>query len=236
MKILVVNPNSTVSMTDKIRRVAQRVAASGTEIIAVNPSDTPASIEGHFDAATSIPSLIREIRQGDAAGYAGFVVACFDDPGIDACREVARGPVLGICEAAMKATSMIATSFSVVTTLQRSVPIIEELAVKYGMDRYCRRVRAANFPVLALEEENREARQTVLREILRAVEVDDCEAVILGCAGMTDLTEWLTEKTGVPVIDGVGVAVRMVEALVGAGLATSKACAYAPPLSKATCH
>lgn len=236
MKILVVNPNSTLSMTDKISRGAQRVAGPGTEIVATSPSDTPASVEGHFDAAMSIPSLIREIRNGDAAGFDGYVVACFDDPGIEACREVARGPVLGICEAAMKAASMIATSFSVVTTLPRSVPIIEELAVKYGMDRYCRRVRAANFPVLALEDKNGEARQTVLREISRAVEVDNCEAVILGCAGMTDLAGWLTDEAGVPVIDGVGVAVRMVEALVGAGLVTSKVCAYAPPLMKAGCR
>jgi len=232
MKILVVNPNSTTSMTDKIRECARQLAAPGTEIIATNPTDTPASVEGHFDAAMSIPSVIREIRQADADGCSGFVVACFDDPGVDACREVANGPVLGICEAAMHAASMIANSFSVVTTLPRSVPIIEELAVKYGMDRYCRSVRAANFPVLSLEDENGEARQTVLKEISRAVEVDHCEAVILGCAGMTDLTDWLTEKAGVPVIDGVGVAVKMVEALVGAGLKTSKVGAYARPLPK----
>ena len=232
MKILVVNPNSTVSMTEKIGHAAQRVAAEGTAITATSPTDTPASIEGHFDAAMSIPSLIREIRKGDEQGFDAFVVACFDDPGIDACREVARGPVLGICEAAMKAASMIATSFSVVTALPRSVPIIEDLANKYGMERCCRRVRAANFPVLALEEENGEARQIVLREIRRAVEEDRCEAVILGCAGMADLADWLTSESGVPVIDGVGIAVKMVEALVGGGLATSKVCAYASPLPK----
>jgi len=219
-------------MTDKIGDSARRVAAPGTEIIALNPANTPASVEGHFDAAMSIPSVIREIRQADGDGYSGFVVACFDDPGVEACREVARGPVLGICEAAMKSASMIATSFSVVTTLQRSVPIIEDLAMKYGMERYCRNVRAANFPVLALEEEDGAARQTVLDEILRAVEVDHCEAVILGCAGMADLTDWLTKKAGVPVIDGVSAAVKMVEALVGAGLRTSKVGAYAQPRPK----
>ena len=232
MKILVVNPNSTVSMTEKIGLAAQRVAAEGTVITATSPSDTPASIEGHFDAVMSIPSLIREIRKGDEQGVDAFVVACFDDPGIDACREIARGPVLGICEAAMKAASMIATSFSVVTALPRSVPIIEDLANKYGMERYCRRVRAANFPVLALEEENGEARQIVLCEITRAVEADRCEAIILGCAGMADLADWLTSESGVPVIDGVGIAVKMIEALVGGGLTTSKVCAYVSPLPK----
>lgn len=233
MKLMVINPNSTASMTDKIGDSAKRVAAPGTEIVAINPADTPASVEGHFDSAMSIPSVIREIHKADTDGYSGFVVACFDDPGIEACREVARGPVLGICEAAMKSASMIATSFSVVTTLQRSVPIIEDLAIKYGMERYCRRVRAANFPVLSLEDENGEARQTVLKEISRAVEIDNCEAVILGCAGMADLADWLTEMAGVPVIDGVSAAVKMVEALIGAGLQTSKVGAYAPPIPKA---
>jgi Asp/Glu/hydantoin racemase len=93
-------------------------------------------------------------------------------------------------------------------------------------------LRAADIPVLALEEPGSNARQKLLDEITRAVREDRCEAVILGCAGMADLTAWLTEETGVPVIDGVAVAVRMVEALVGAGLSTSKVGAYARPLAK----
>lgn len=232
MKIKIVNPNSTASMTAKIRMCAERVVAPGTQLLVTNPPKTPPSIEGHYDAAVAIPALLEEIRQGDADGFDGFVIACFDDPGLDACRELARGPVLGTCEAAMRGASMVAGSFSVVTTLARSVPIIEELAHKYGAERQCRRVRAADIPVLALEEENGAARQRVLHEISRAVEEDRCEAVILGCAGMTDLTQWLSEQSGVPVIDGVVVAVKMIEALVGAGLATSKVGAYALPIPK----
>ncbi|MCG8509285.1 MAG: aspartate/glutamate racemase family protein, partial [Rhodospirillales bacterium] len=148
------------------------------------------------------------------------------------CREVVDGPVLGTCEAAMRGASMISSGFSVVTTLPRSVPIIEELAAKYGMQGYCRRVRAADIPVLALEEEGNGARERIREEILRAAEEDRCDAVILGCAGMTDLTDWLSRETGIPVIDGVAVAVKMIEALVGAGLQTSKVGAYARPTSK----
>ena len=232
MKIKIVNPNSTASMTDKIRECAKAVAFPGTEIQATNPSSSPASIEGYYDEAVSVPGLLEEIRLGEAEGFDGFVVACFDDPGLAACREVARGPVVGICEAAMHAASMIANGFTVVTTLPRSVPIVDELVVKYGMERQCRRVRAANIPVLALEEEGSDARNRVRDEILRAIKEDRCEAVILGCAGMTDLVDWLAEETGIPVIDGVVVAVKMVEALVGAGLATSKICGYAAPREK----
>jgi allantoin racemase len=219
-------------MTDKIGACARSVASPGTEIVATNPASAPASIEGQYDEAMSLAGLLEEVRKGEQAGADGFVVACFDDVGLGACREIATGPVLGICEAAMHAASMIATGFSVVTTLDRSVPLIEDLALRYGMERRCRRVRAADIPVLALEEPGSNARQKLLDEITRAVREDRCEAVILGCAGMADLTAWLTEETGVPVIDGVAVAVRMVEALVGAGLSTSKVGAYARPLAK----
>ena len=232
MKLLVVNPNTTVAMTDKIRACAERFAAPGTEIVCRNPASGPASIEGYYDEAISTPGLLAEVRRGEAEGADAVVVACFDDPAIGACRELASGPVIGICEAAMHAASMVASSFSVVTTLPRSIPIVEDLALRYGMDRRCRRVRAADIPVLALEEAGPAARSRVRAEIERAIEEDRCEAVVLGCAGMADLTEWLSHETGIPVIDGVVAGVKLAEALVGAGIRTSKTGAYAAPRPK----
>ncbi len=106
MRILVMNPNSTVSMTDKIVESARQAASEGTEIIAATGgAPAPASIQGHHDEAMSVPGLIARLKQAEADGVDGVVVACFDDPGIRACREVFSGPVLGICEAATKAAS-----------------------------------------------------------------------------------------------------------------------------------
>jgi allantoin racemase len=232
MRILVVNPNSTTSMTDKIVDAARAVAGPGVEIIGRTAKGAPASIEGHRDEALCLPGLLQAVAEAEAEGVDGIVVACFDDPGIGACREIASGPVLGICEAAVKAASMVATSFSIVTTLPRSVPVIEHLVHRYGLSHQCRRVRSAEIAVLALEEPGSQARLKVRDEILRAIEQDRCEAVVLGCAGMADLTEWLSAETGIPVIDGVTVATRMIEALVGAGLKTSKINAYAYPNAK----
>ncbi len=107
MIILVINPNTTVSMTEKIGAAARAVAAAGTEVVAVNPDQGPASIEGHYDEALCLPGLLDEVRKGEAAGFQGYVIACFDDPGLGACRELARGPVVGICEAAMLAALMV---------------------------------------------------------------------------------------------------------------------------------
>lgn len=232
MKIAVINPNATVSMTDKIAATARSVCAQGVEIEARTGIGAPVSIEGHYDEAMAMPKLLDQVREAEAGHADAIVVACFDDPGLGACREIATGPVVGLCEAAVKAASMIATSFSVITTLPRSAPIIEELVRRYGLDHQCRKVRSAAIPVLALEEPGSNARLLVRDEILRAIEEDRCEAVVLGCAGMSDLVEWLSEETGIPVIDGVSVATKFAEALVGAGLKTSKIGAYATPNPK----
>ena len=232
MKLLLVNPNTTSSMTDKAGEAARMVAASGTEIIAVNPEYGPISIEGYYDEVFSIPGLLEEVRKGEASGCQGTVIACFDDTGLDAARCIASGPVVGICEAAMHIASLLANSFSIVTTLRRSIPALEELTVKYGMFRKCHRIRAAEVPVLELENPDSEATKLIRVEIQKALDDDRSEAIVLGCAGMVDLAAELSEEFGVPVIDGVSAAVKLVESLVALGLQTSKLNGYAYPRSK----
>ena len=231
MKILVVNPNSTGAMTDKVARSLAAFAAPQTALTFRNPTSTPASIEGHHDEAASLVAMLDIIAQAEIEGNQGTVVACFDDPGIGAAREIASGPVIGICEAAMQVASILAARFSVVTTLPRSVPIIEDLALRYGMERRCRRVHAADIPVLALERDP-DARMRVRDAVVRAAERDGSDAIVLGCAGMADLTEWLSHEAGVPVIDGCLAGLKIIEGLVGGGFATSKAGAYAWPRAK----
>ena len=219
-------------MTDKAGEAARMVAASGTEIIAVNPKYGPISIEGYYDEVFSIPGLLEEVRKGEASGCQGTVIACFDDTGLDAARCIASGPVVGICEAAMHIASLLANSFSIVTTLRRSIPALEELTVKYGMSRKCHRIRAAEVPVLELENPDSEATKLIRVEIQKALDDDRSEAIVLGCAGMVDLAAELSEEFGVPVIDGVSAAVKLVESLVALGLQTSKLNGYAYPRSK----
>ena len=171
MRILIVNPNTTGSMTEKIGAAGRGVASPGTEVVATNPVMGPESIEGYYDEAFSVPGLLEEIRRGEAGGFDGYVIACFDDTGLDAARTLAAGPVLGICEAAMHAATMLGGRFSVVTTLARSVPALEALARRYGVADRCR-VRASDVPVLALEDPASGAVRKVEDEIGRAVRED----------------------------------------------------------------
>ena len=230
MRIHVINPNTTRSMTLKIGAAAKAAASPGVELTAVNPEFGPASIEGYFDEAFSIPGLIDEI--GKEPNADAFVIACFDDTGLEAARCATLAPVIGIGEAAFHMASLIAAKFSVVTTLSRSIIPIEHNLAKYGLIARCARVRAAEVPVLALEDPRSGARRLIEQEIERALAEDGAEAIVLGCAGMTDLARELERKAGVPVLDGVACAVSLAESLVRLDLKTSKRNTYAAPLAK----
>jgi allantoin racemase len=238
MRILIVNPNTSVAMTDKIAAAARAVAAPGTEIIAVNPADGPVSIEGYYDEVFSVPGLLAEIAKGEAfskgeaSGVSAHIIACFDDTGLEAARSLASAPVIGIGEAAFHLASLVAHRFAVVTTLSRSIPAIETNLMKYGLASRCAKVRACEVPVLALDDPASDASAQISAEIERARHEDRAEAIVLGCAGMADLAARLTEQHGLPVIDGVASAVKLAEACGVLGLKTSKTGAYATPLSK----
>jgi allantoin racemase len=232
MRILVVNPNTTAAMTEKIGRAASAAAAPGTEIVAVNPSDGPTSIEGYYDEALSVPGLLAEIAQGDAAGVSAHVIACFDDTGLEAARSIAAAPVIGIGEAAFHLASMLGRRFSVVTTLSRSIAAIENNLLKYGLASRCGKVRACELPVLSLDDPASNAAVQIGAEIELAKREERADVIVLGCAGMADLAAHLSEKHELPVIDGVASAVKLAEAFGALGLKTSKIGAYARPRPK----
>lgn len=233
MLIHLVNPNTTRSMTEKAAIAARSVAAPGTEIRADESLDGPASIEGPYDGALAVPGMLARIRAAIAAEADAHVIACFDDTGLDAARALSPHPVIGIGEAAYHMASLVAERFTVVTTLSRSIPTLQANLVRYGLASRCARVRAAEVPVLALEEPGSDACRRISDEIARALTEDGCDAIVLGCAGMTDLARALSLEHGVPVIDGVASAVTLAEGLARLGLATSKRGGWATPGPKA---
>ncbi|WP_430779951.1 aspartate/glutamate racemase family protein [Actinoplanes sp. G11-F43] len=231
MHIRVINPNTTASMTALIGSSARAVAGPGVTVEAVNPAMGPASIESHYDETLAVPGLLTEIRAGERDGADGYVVACFGDPGLDAAREVAAGPVVGIAEAAMHAAMLVGRGFSVVTTLGRTAGRAHDLAHRYAPAGACRGVHACEIPVLDLETD-----PTVLPRVVtlarQALATDGSDVIVLGCAGMAGFCAEVSARVGVPVIDGVTAATLMVQSLVTLGLGTSKHGEYAAPLVK----
>jgi allantoin racemase len=229
MRIRVVNPNTTASMTSAIGRSARAAAGPGVTVEAVNPSMGPASIESHYEEALAVPGLLEQVAIGEREGVDAYVVACFGDPGMDAARELASGPVIGIAEAGFHAAAMLGRSFGVVTTLRRTTGRAHELLRRYGFAEVCTEVRACDIPVLDLEQPD--ARDVVLAEC-RTVLDGGADAVVLGCAGMAEFCASLTAELGAPVVDGVAAATVLAESLVRLGLATGGHGEYARPPAK----
>ncbi|MCA6108905.1 aspartate/glutamate racemase family protein [Bradyrhizobium cenepequi] len=227
-RILIVNPNTTVTMTETIAAAARAAASPCTEISAVTSAMGPVSIEGYYDEAFAVPGLIQALLSAKDAD-AG-IIACFDDTGLDAARSAAPFPVVGICEAALVTAGQLAKRIAVVTTLPRSVVPLEELVRRYGFAERVA-VTACNVAVLDLEKPGSGAEEKLGNEIEQALD-RGAEAIVLGCAGMADLAAKLSQTFGVPVIDGVAAAVKQAEALVGLKLTTSRRGAYAFPGAK----
>lgn len=232
MKLHVINPNTSHVMSDKIRVAATR-ASQSVEIEVLTSSQGPRSLESHVDDALAIPGILlhaHTLQQTHATD--GILIACFGDPGIDAVRELSSVPVLGIAEAAMRTAAMIGSRFSVVTTLARTLPTAQRILHRVGLEQHCARLRACEVPVHALEHTDETCRMTLLEECQRAADNDGIDALVLGCAGMTDLTDWLSTTLGIPVIDGVSAGVHLLESLMHQGLRPAKRADHAFPAAK----
>ncbi len=218
-------------MTDKMQLAAESLLPTDSQIACYTADYGPPSIEGYYDEAFSIPALIDLIRRYDNTSDA-VIIACFDDTGVEAARCISSSPVIGICQAACQMATILASSFSIVTTLSRSVAALEKRVLEYGFERQCKRVRATDIPVLALEQCDNRALQKLYHQCELALDQDGSEAIVLGCAGMVELQKDLQQKYGVPVIEGVTAAVAIMDGLARLPLSTSRHSSYARPVEK----
>ena len=206
--IAILNPNSTVSMTDAMLRTA-RATLPGVVIEGWTSHDGPPAIQGRDDGDAAIAPLLRLVVQVSDAGADVIIIGCFDDTGLAAARQAAVCPVIGIGQAAYHLATLAGNRFSVVTTLQVSVPILEENIAAYGFGRYLSRVRASGIAVLELESDPDAAIARVLEEVAIAASQDGVDSSVLGGAGMVDVAALNKSKMPVRLIDGVRAAVQL---------------------------
>lgn len=231
MRILVANVNTTESMTRNIADQAMRVANPGTEIVPITPAFGAESVEGNYEsyvAALSVMETLRAYREP----FDAIIQAGYGEHGREGLQELFDVPVVDITEAAAATALFVGHRYSVVTTLDRAVPMIEDRLKLAGLADRLASVRASGLAVLELERDPEAAIEAIVASAVQAVESDRAEAICLGCGGMAGLTQRVVERTGVPVIDGVSAAVKLVEGLVAQQLSTSKVRMYAPPREK----
>ncbi|WP_309081494.1 aspartate/glutamate racemase family protein [Zhihengliuella sp.] len=231
MRILVVNVNTTESMTEAIAASARAVASAGTEIVGLTPRFGADSCEGNFEsylAALAVMDVVTSYPEP----YDAVIQAGYGEHGREGLQELLDVPVVDITEAAASTAMYLGHKYSVVTTLDRTVPLIEDRLKLAGLDARCASVRASGLGVLELESSPERAVEAIVAQSREAVERDHAEVICLGCGGMAELEEAVSAATGVPIVDGVRAAVTIAEGLVRLGLSTSKVRTYAPPRPK----
>lgn len=231
MRILVVNVNTTRSMTDSIVESARAAATEGTEIVGLTPAFGAPSCEGNVEsylAALGVLDCVLKFREPfDAVIQAGF-----GEHGREGLQEALSVPVVDITEAAASVAGLLGHKFGIVTTLDRTVPLIEDRLLLAGLDRRCAAVVATGLSVLELEQDHERAVAAIVEKAGQIVRERGVEVICLGCGGMAGLNEAVARATGAPVVDGVACAVTLAEGLVRMKLSTSKVRTYAPAREK----
>ena len=213
MKILIINPNSDDTMTDKLQKTADAFAGAECDIVCKSTPGAPLFIETYEDQIKAAPGMIQLVREI----YDAFIIACHCDPNLDCLKEITEKPVVGIGEASLKIASMLGHTFSIIVSTDHSIPLKEELVQKYHLREVCQSVRAPH-----------NTDEGYLKAAQLAVEKDRAEVIVLGCAGMTGLDKKLQQTLKVPVLDGVVCALIIAKGLVQYRVSTSKARQFNP--------
>ena len=204
-----------------------KVTAKGIDI-------GPNSIECEYEEAMSQPDTILKIIDAENEGCDAAVIDCMGDPGLKGARECVSIPVVGPCETAMHYASMLGHKFTVLTVLERTKPLIENLSKIYGVSSKLASATSVDIPVLDLEKDLNYTLKQMTNKAIQTIEKDNADVIIFGCTGMlgcADTIENNLKEKGynVPVIDPIPLAVNSAYVLAKLKLSQSKKCYPYPP-------
>ncbi len=210
--ILLINPNTTISITDLVLRTAQGFARKGTRLRAVSGAFGPRYIASRAAYAVAGHAAL-DAFANDKGPKDAVVLACFGDPGLAALKEVSPVPVVGMADASILQACALGQRFSIVTGGERWQSMLQEFVASHGLSSRLASVRTV-APTGAAIASNPKAALAMLAEGCNAcVKEDGADVVILGGAGLAGLAARLAAKVEVPLLDGVACAISMAEDL-----------------------
>ena len=228
MRLLLINPNTSASITERVLEVARAHAGPDLELTGVTGRFGARYIASRSAAAIAGHAALDAWAEADPA-HDVVVLACFGDPGLDALRELSPKPVVGMAEASMHAACLLGRRFAIVTGGERWVPMLEEFAASRGLAERLAAVIAVPQTGAAIAENPDAAFDALSASCNAAVREHGAECVILGGAGLAGIAARIAGRVAVPLVDCVVAAVT--EARVVVELRTRKPVTggYAPP-------
>ena len=208
MKIFVINPNTSQTMTDHIREALEGVKRPDTELTVTCPDRGPETIESAYDEAFAIPPTLELVKKANKEGYDAVILACFSDPGLEAAREVSVIPIIGIEESTLHMAAMLGARFSILTPRKQRIPSKCEHVHIRGLSHFLASVRSLDLSVAETDSDPAKTKQRLINVAKTAVEKDGAEVIIMGCAGMAGYAREIEDILGVKVLDPVAIALK----------------------------
>ena len=231
MKLLLLNPNTSASVTDRIANAAMGVAGADTELVAITaPRGVPyiaTRAEAVIGGAVALEMLAEKHAEVDAA-----IIAAFGDPGLGGARELFPIPVIGLAEAGMLTACMLGKRFAIVTFSQSLEPWYHECVAWHGLRERCAGVRALGGGFRSISDVQDEKENLLVELANQAVNADGADVVVLAGAPLAGLARKVCERIPVPVVDCVEAAVKQAETLVALAPRKATKGTYARPGAK----
>lgn len=233
MRILVLNPNTSSGITDRLMGAARAVASPGTELVALTaPRGFPyiaTRAEAQIGGAIALEMLAEHHAGVDAA-----IIAAFGDPGLLGARELFDLPVVGMAEAAMLTACMLGKRFAIVTFARALGPWYAECVETHGLGGRLAGIRMLDGHFASVSDVQEEKEELLVQLAHAAVEEDEADVVILAGAPLAGLADKVKHRIPVPVVDQMAAALKQAETLVSLGLRKATAGSFRRPAAKAT--
>ena len=233
MKIMVINPNTSESMTTHIREELLKVKRQDTELTVICAEKGPETIESTYDESFAIPETLKLVERANRESYDAVIINAFCDPGLEAARQISDIFVAGIEETTLHIAAMLGAKFTILTPVKNRITHKYEEVRRYKLEQSLASVRTTAMAVTEVDSDPDRAKDRALEVAREAVEQDGAEVVILGCAAMLGFGEEISRELGVTVLDPTATTLKICEAIVDAKLMHSKSGLFARPVVKA---
>jgi allantoin racemase len=232
MRILVININTSQSITDKMRQAILAVKRTDVQVDVICPEHGPVTIDSSYDEAYAVPPTLELVKEANQKGYDAILLGCFCDAGVEAAREISNIPVIAMEEATYALAITLGNKFGLLTEKQPRIAMKELHVRRAGLLQRLASIRALGLSTADLDAHPEETKRGGLALARRMIEEDGAEVIIMGCAAMSGYSDDIERELGVPVLDPTVVSFKMAEMIADIGVHHSKVGLYHPPLPK----
>ena len=209
LRILLINPNTTAAITERMAAYIAEVAGSAADFVAVTGKFGARYISSRAAAAIAAHAALDALAE-HAQGADAVYLACFGDPGLAALKEVSPVPVIGMAEASCIEAARDGKRFGIVTGGVLWKPMLSEFVATLGLSEQLAAIRTV-APTGDQIAADPDAALSLLAEACTACARDDgAEIVILGGAALAGLAQRIQPRVAVPLLCSVEAGAKAV--------------------------